>query len=31
MNNIRLMKLADIDKITKLIEKTECDIEKIDF
>jgi hypothetical protein len=26
MNNIRFMRISDIDKITKLIEKTECDI-----
>lgn len=31
MNNIKLMKVSEIDRINKLIEKTETDIEKIDF
>lgn len=28
-NNLKLVKIAEIDKISKLIEKTENDIEKI--
>ena len=31
MNNIKLMKVSEIDRINKLIEKTETNIEKIDF
>lgn len=31
MNNIKLMKVSEIDRINKLIEKTEHDIDKIDF
>ena len=31
MNNIKLMKVSEIDRINKLIDKTETDIEKIDF